>query len=118
MLSFSWDLPILLGSEVVSYQVIVSRLAIEHRSGTKDVIHSTVYDHETEMKQVSVIGLGECLILCYLINQLGQILTIIVLHAAAEVPYSITVKALNLAGCGQELQIYCFTQEGGTYQCT
>ena len=29
------------------------------------------------------------------------------------VPYSITVKALNLAGCGEEEQVYCFTQEGG-----
>ena len=32
---------------------------------------------------------------------------------AAEVPYNVTVKALNLAGCGEEQQIYCFTQEGG-----
>ena len=31
---------------------------------------------------------------------------------AAKVPYNITVRALNLAGCGQEQQIYCFTQEG------
>jgi hypothetical protein len=31
---------------------------------------------------------------------------------AAEVPYSVIVKALNLAGCGEEQQIYCFTQEG------
>ena len=33
--------------------------------------------------------------------------------AAGEVPYNITVKAVNLAGCGQEGRIYCFTQEGG-----
>ena len=32
----------------------------------------------------------------------------------AEVPYNITVKALNLAGCGEEQQVYCFTQEGGS----
>ena len=32
-----------------------------------------------------------------------------------ETPYNITVKALNLAGCGEEQQIYCFTQEGGSY---
>ena len=114
MLSFSWDLPTLLGSEVISYQVIVSRLAIEHRSGTKGVIHSTVYDCETEMKQVSVSGLGECLILCYLLNKSARPNFDYYCTAAAGVPYSITVKALNLAGCGQELQIYCFTQEGGT----
>ena len=35
------------------------------------------------------------------------------LLAAGEVPYNITVKALNLAGCGEEEQLYCFTQEGG-----
>ena len=39
-LSFSWDLPTLLGSEVVSYQVIVNRL--EHRPGTREVIQSGV----------------------------------------------------------------------------
>jgi hypothetical protein len=30
-----------------------------------------------------------------------------------EVPYSIKIKALNSAGCGEEQRIYCFTQEGG-----
>ena len=34
---------------------------------------------------------------------------------AGEVPYNITVKALNLAGCGDEQQLYCFTQEGGIH---
>ena len=33
--------------------------------------------------------------------------------SAAEVPYSIIVKAINLAGCGEENQTYCFIQEGG-----
>ena len=35
------------------------------------------------------------------------------LLADREVPYNITVRALNLAGCGEVQQIYCFTQEGG-----
>ena len=35
------------------------------------------------------------------------------MFAAGEVPYNITVRALNLAGCGELQQIYCFTQEGG-----
>ena len=39
----------------------------------------------------------------------------IVFFAAGEVPYNITVKALNLAGCGKEKQIYCFTKEGGNH---
>ena len=30
-----------------------------------------------------------------------------------EVPYNVTVKALNAAGCGPEQQLYCFTREGG-----
>ena len=35
--------------------------------------------------------------------------------SAGKVPYNITVKALNLAGCGEEQQLYCFTEEGGSY---
>ena len=37
--------------------------------------------------------------------------------ADAEVPYSVTVKAVNLAGCGEENRTYCFTQEGGKMEC-
>jgi hypothetical protein len=37
-------------------------------------------------------------------------------HTATEVPYNITVKAHNLAGCGEEQQVYCFTQEGGSFE--
>ena len=33
----------------------------------------------------------------------------------AGVPYNVTVKAVNLAGCGKEMNIYCFTQERGIY---
>ena len=29
------------------------------------------------------------------------------------VPYKISVKALNSAGCGQIKNVYCFTEEGG-----
>ena len=43
-------------------------------------------------------------------------ITIIHLYfLAGGVPYNITVKAVNLAGCGQERHIYCFTEEGGIY---
>ena len=31
------------------------------------------------------------------------------------VPYEIRVKALNVAGCGEQQKVYCFTQEGGMY---
>ena len=60
-LSFSWDLPTLLGSEVVSYQVIVNRL--EHRPGTREVIQSGIYDEFVDIREVSVIGLGKDIIL-------------------------------------------------------
>ena len=33
----------------------------------------------------------------------------------AEVPYNVKVKALNLVGCGAVQQVYCFTQEGGSW---
>ena len=56
-LSFSWEPPTLLGNEVVSYQVIVSRL--EHRPGTKNVVQSGVYDEFIDAREASVTGLGK-----------------------------------------------------------
>jgi hypothetical protein len=56
-LSFSWALPTLLGSEVVSYQVIVSRL--EHRPGTREVIQSAVDKQFVEQLDAQIIGLGK-----------------------------------------------------------
>ena len=35
------------------------------------------------------------------------------LTSEPEVPYNVTVKPLNAAGCGPEQQLYCFTREGG-----
>ena len=55
-LSFSWDLPTLLGSEVVSYQVIVNRL--EHRPGTREVIQSAMDEQFVESLDTRVSGLG------------------------------------------------------------
>ena len=55
-LSFSWDLPTLLSSEVVSYQVIVNRL--EHRPGTREVIQSAVDEQFVYRRGTSVVGLG------------------------------------------------------------
>ena len=55
-LSFSWDLPMLLGNEVVSYQVTVNRL--EHRADTREVIQSGVYEKFVDVREASVIGLG------------------------------------------------------------
>ena len=55
-LSFSWDLPTLLGSEVVSYQVIVNRLG--HRPGTREVIQSAVDEQFVKSLDARVTGLG------------------------------------------------------------
>ena len=56
-LSFSWNLPTMLGDEVVSYQVMVNRL--EHRPGTREVIQSGVYEKFVDnIREASVIGLG------------------------------------------------------------
>ena len=55
-LSFSWDVPTRLGSEVVSYQVIVNRL--EHRPGTREVIQSAVDEQFVESLDARVTGLG------------------------------------------------------------
>ena len=55
-LSFSWDVPTRLGSEVVSYQVIVNRL--EHRPGTREVTQSAVDEQFVDIREASIIGLG------------------------------------------------------------
>ena len=55
-LSFSWNLPTMLGDEVVSYQVMVNRL--EHRPGTRDVIQSDVVNKFVEEPHTSATGLG------------------------------------------------------------
>ena len=65
-LSFSWDPPTLLGSEVVSYHVIVNRL--EHRPGTREVIQFGVYDEFVDIREVSVIGLGKDIIIAIILH--------------------------------------------------
>ena len=62
-LSISWDLPTLLSSEVVNYQVIVSRL--EHRPGTREVIQSGVYDESVDRREATLTGLGSYIQLLY-----------------------------------------------------
>ena len=59
-LSFSWDLPTRLGSEVVSYQVIVNRL--EHRPGTREIIQSAVDEQFVDIREASIIGLSKDII--------------------------------------------------------
>ena len=59
-LTFSWELPTLLGNEVVSYQVTVNRL--EHKGNTRELTQLIVCDNFTEMKRASVNGLGKSLL--------------------------------------------------------
>ena len=102
----------MLGNEVVSYQVEVKGLY--HRAGTKEVVQFNVATFNTEMKEVTVnqgLGINDAIERACCFNSLF-------LFSASEVPYNITVKALNLAGCGEEQQLYCFTQEGGNYMYT
>ena len=48
----------------------------------------------------------------YLYYSLAMQRNTFILLLESETPYNVTVKALNPAGCGEEQQIYCFTQEG------
>ena len=109
-LSFSWDPPTLLGSEVVSYQVIANRL--EHRPGTREIIQSAVDEKFVKSLDARVTGLGMNeynyrRVLYKVLNNFLQLL---------RYPTVSPVKAINLAGCGEERQIYCFTQEGGIHK--
>ena len=56
-LSFSWELPTVLGNEVVGYQVVVNRL--EQRAGSREMVQSGIYDNFIETKHVSISGLGK-----------------------------------------------------------
>ena len=94
----------MLGNEVVGYQVTVNRL--EHRAGTREVVQAGVYSRVIGTKDSSVSGFGKE-------KNYDEKGTLLSFFAVGEVPYNITVKALNLAGCGEEEQLYCFTQEGG-----
>ena len=61
-LTFSWELPTLLGGEVIDYLVEVKEL--RHRDGTRDVIQVDVDGFNTAMKEATVNqGLGTAIIL-------------------------------------------------------
>ena len=57
-LSFSWDLPTLLGGEVIDYRVEVNKLRF--RQGTRDVVELVIADYKTNNMTASITqGLGE-----------------------------------------------------------
>ena len=57
-LNFSWELPAVLGDEVIGYQVEVKKL--QHRDGTKDVVSIDVTDFNTKLHEASLSeGLSE-----------------------------------------------------------
>ena len=97
----------MLGNEVVDYQVEVKGL--HHRDGTRDVVQFNVTGFNTKMREATInqgLGINDVIERACRFSSLF-------LSIAGEVPYNITVRALNLAGCGQQQQLYCFTQEGG-----
>ena len=96
----------MLQGDQISYVVDVN--ALSHKTGTRDVIQSDVTNRTTDMQSENIQNLGNVVVRVVHINVVKFSFNTI----AAEVPYSVTVKALNLAGCGEEQQIYCFTQEG------
>ena len=102
----------MLGNEVVEYLVDVKGL--QQRDGTREVEQFDVTGFNTEMREATVNqGLG---INKHSGNSYSQLSSSFVYpFSAGEVPYNITVKALNLAGCSEEQQLYCFTQEGGIH---
>ena len=102
--------------DYVSYKVNV--LKVQHKSfGTRDlgsVPLMPAFSEEVNENHVKVIrGLGMYLNALFF-NSLGCFLVTCFknIFSEAEVPYNITVKAINRAGCSQERQVYCFTQEG------
>ena len=51
-LTFSWELPTVLGNEVVGYRVEVNGL--RHRAGTREVEQFDVDEFNTEMREATV----------------------------------------------------------------
>ena len=102
--------------DYVSYKVNV--LKVQHKSfGTRDLESVPLlpaFSKDVNEKHVEVtsgIGMYSNTIFfnslgCFLVTCFKNI------FSEAEVPYNITVKAVNFAGCSQERQVYCFTQEG------
>ena len=101
---------------MIDYLVEVKEL--RHRDGARDVIQVDVDGFNTVMKQATVNqGLGTAIIV--LLFSLANVTTFdamctLYCNAVGGVPYSISVKALTVTGCGPQQQIYCFTNEGGT----
>ena len=58
-------MPTRLGSEVVSYQVIVNRL--EHRPGTREVIQSAMDEQFIDRREASITGLCKDIIVLKLL---------------------------------------------------
>jgi hypothetical protein len=111
-LIFSWNPPTSQRNEIIGYRVDVKRLA--HREGTREVVQSDVVTFTTPKTKANITeGLGTSSDTLRLL-----IVYISIPLIAAEIPYNITVKAVNLAGCGRELQVYCFSREGQGMSCT
>ena len=109
-------------SEVLGYRVSVRRL--KHKHGTRQVIEFDITNFNLPMDSLEAFiseGLGRHIhqfshnYYVHVPNRI-DLLQLVLLLAAAEVPYVVSVKALSLAGCGDKEQVYCFTREGGMYE--
>lgn len=110
-LSLTWEKPQAHANKVVSYIVDVKRL--QHRDSTREVesvaLLGQLFDKKVKGLLTRVVGLGKLYGVRHTCSEFPRY----TLYTEEETPYNVTVKAVNLAGCGKEVQIYCFTQEGG-----
>ena len=107
-LGFSWDIPEIHNEGVNNYQVEVKEL--QHSPGTKDVILVDVTNFYTNLTWAYLDqGLSKH---CEVTHDFDSVLYI----SGGMVPYEILITAINFAGCGEQQNIYCFTQEGGNMQ--
>lgn len=102
-LSFSWNTQ--LEEKVTRYRVAVKEL---QEDPDKNVILAVIADFNTTLKW-ALVDQG----LCKRYVEVLSLDHLIYDHVVGEVPYEISVTAINLAGCGKQQSIHCFTMEGG-----
>ena len=112
VLSFNWTPPSLNADNVVDYVVEVTQY-VQPESTVKRLITIPLtppfYEDVPAASLMAVVdsGVGECtlplkLYSCDLVNV-----------AAMGIPYDVSVRPRNPAGCGLVTNIVCFTAEGG-----
>ena len=112
VLSFNWTPPSLNADNVVGYIVEVTQY-VQPEPAVKQVITipltSPFYEDVPAASLMAVVdsGVGECTI------QLKMYSCDLFNVAAMGIPYNVSVRPRNSAGCGLVTNIVCFTAEGG-----